>query len=750
MADQVTVSTFLELKDNMSKGLKRLEALLRGIESAAGGAKGAVDSFNKSARAAAAGIRMQRAATSEIDRQVRLAQRQKEQAEARGARAMRLAAERYAAFSQRQAAKAAAAQERDAARQARIEAQKQRVEAKGVAFAAREASRKARAEAKATEFAAREAQRRRSMQDKAALDSIRAVAREQRRIEKETEKARLAAERRVANAQRGVAREAQRIQRGNLRQSRAEAGKRQQQAHFIGLAGAAMFGSGIGGIMAAYIGGGAAAAGPLAAILGLEMAINAVKKAAVAAYDAVKSFVVKTFEVGTEYQNQVRVVTSTLRAMNVAPTFAIAKDQASKYYNTIEQLATRLPGETEEYITVFGRGLQQAIANGEKDLNRFAEVSSKFTAIAIDRGISGGAQQAARDIDRMMRGRVTSMTFMFGQLRPVMEQMLGKSVSVETWNKMLPTERLKLFYATVENGLKDVNETSKDSLALVGTMNSLVTKIFRVGGQPLFESTLSIVMRINKFLTDNNDRIMAAVSLISTRLGNVLEGAAIKILKIAENFESVYEKVTSIGFALADWASHVSPFFWMIRKIGSWLGGMIADFERIGIEAASQRRREKQAEYYKQASEALADPKVQAWMKSMPRTNMALALQETGVTQQNEKTIKRWAAAGLKAGISKEKWTAALMEAPGIQAHPEKIAEWYAGMSPRSLGVSDYDKTPSDRTQTINDFRFSRFDIKQEFAEGFDPDRIAVAFSTDLARLGEFKMRASTSPAVTQ
>ena len=43
------------------------------------------------------------------------------------------------------------------------------------------------------------------------------------------------------------------------------------------------------------------------------------------------------------------------------------------------------------------------------------------------------------------------------------------------------------------------------------------------------------------------------------------------------------------------------------------------------------------------------------------------------------------------------------------------------------------------------DFRGSRFDIKQQYAEGFDPDRIAVAFANDLATLGERRLQSGFS-----
>lgn len=48
-----------------------------------------------------------------------------------------------------------------------------------------------------------------------------------------------------------------------------------------------------------------------------------------------------------------------------------------------------------------------------------------------------------------------------------------------------------------------------------------------------------------------------------------------------------------------------------------------------------------------------------------------------------------------------------------------------------------FKQTAMTKAQTSYDFRGSRFDIKQAFAEGFDPDRVAVAFTNDLAKISE-------------
>lgn len=57
-------------------------------------------------------------------------------------------------------------------------------------------------------------------------------------------------------------------------------------------------------------------------------------------------------------------------------------------------------------------------------------------------------------------------------------------------------------------------------------------------------------------------------------------------------------------------------------------------------------------------------------------------------------------------------------------------------------------KTPKARggASLNQDFRFSRFEIQQKFAEGFDPDRISIAFERDLGKAGEQKLSSGLEP----
>lgn len=54
---------------------------------------------------------------------------------------------------------------------------------------------------------------------------------------------------------------------------------------------------------------------------------------------------------------------------------------------------------------------------------------------------------------------------------------------------------------------------------------------------------------------------------------------------------------------------------------------------------------------------------------------------------------------------------------------------------------------PEEREKApVFDFRGSKFDITQNFAEGFDPDRIAVTMANDLSSMGEMKAQSGFAP----
>jgi hypothetical protein len=62
------------------------------------------------------------------------------------------------------------------------------------------------------------------------------------------------------------------------------------------------------------------------------------------------------------------------------------------------------------------------------------------------------------------------------------------------------------------------------------------------------------------------------------------------------------------------------------------------------------------------------------------------------------------------------------------------------GASQRSL------PTGRGGVKVYQDFRGSKFTIDQKFEEGFDPDRVAVAFAEDLRKIGEYRLQSGFEP----
>jgi hypothetical protein len=69
-----------------------------------------------------------------------------------------------------------------------------------------------------------------------------------------------------------------------------------------------------------------------------------------------------------------------------------------------------------------------------------------------------------------------------------------------------------------------------------------------------------------------------------------------------------------------------------------------------------------------------------------------------------------------------------------------------AGLSKTNKNTPDNARDRQPTPHVGQDFRYSRFDITQRFAEGFDPDRVASAFAEDIGSLAENRLQSGFQP----
>lgn len=108
--------------------------------------------------------------------------------------------------------------------------------------------------------------------------------------------------------------------------------------------------------------------------------------------------------------------------------------------------------------------------------------------------------------------------------------------------------------------------------------------------------------------------------------------------------------------------------------------------------------------------------------------------------------------------LGKQQWQSQIAFAENLMKTGKKVTpamqkmfmEMKTGSAKYGLKVSPelerYFSNPAERPQVVQDFRGSRFEITQQFAEGFDPDRIAVTFANDLSSLGERRLQSGLAP----
>lgn len=234
--------------------------------------------------------------------------------------------------------------------------------------------------------------------------------------------------------------------------------------------------------------------------------------------------------------------------------------------------------------------------------------------------------------------------------------------------------------------------------------------------------------------------VIGAAVFAFSKLGDKTSG-------IGRALGRIIDTVSRIGETLGRMFSGDSPLGRMLEWLGTKFLGIVETiagiFETIieGLEIAATMISErtgvtgaKNIIYKKKMGTAWTDSGLEALYKAgrTPDYNWdGTAMTKTKATLEQKKAFAEFDQARAKY----EK-----MGGPSMwgEDHLKAMRAKYGGYKKKSQS------TPEN--MVYQDFRGSRFDIKQAFAEGYDPDRIAVAFAHDVAGLGERKLQSGFAP----
>jgi len=503
------------------------------------------------------------------------------------------------------------------------------------------------------------------------------------------------------------------------------------------------------------------ASGPSKAIVGSMDSVKSAALAASAAAAAVGGGLLfaakKAVDLGTKFEDTSLSIAGAISAFNLAPNIELAEKAAVKALDNIDKMAAKLPGTTEDYVEVFKQGLPAAIAAGVTDLDKIADFTSRYTAVATANMVD--SQQAGSDLSLMLTGMAGQQVQMWRKLSPL----IGKTA--EQFNKMTREARMAAIDKSLA-GYAGMMQRSGDTMgSKLGEAEAHISKIARLAGGPIFDAMLAQLSKVNDYFTKNEKSVIDIGGHLATTVVNALQA-------VIDNFESIVKVVKNL------------LELWVSFKVGVVAAeittGLIAIAGAFNAITASATRAA--------AAEALATGGLStliglgaslaafAGMKLMegkivssvtaPKEDKAAAA-ATAYFQKFEAQAQEWAP---KLGLSRF----APRDATGARIIPANLGKELVKMLgedfpsfkgaeregfiqfARKYGIELADKLPTTVPELPGGpkkadvvIENARFNITQAFAEGYDPDRIAAAFVEQIGSTALYQGQSSFAAAGT-
>jgi len=504
----------------------------------------------------------------------------------------------------------------------------------------------------------------------------------------------------------------------------------------------------------------------------------------------------KAIDITSNYEQQVLRLSSVMEGMDAVPTHQAAINTAVASYKELNKLAAALPGETEEYVTIFEKGLPGALQAGLTDVKQISDFTARFGAVMMD------ANHSAQNVGESMHKLMTVHPRMM-QRDVVLRMLQIANVSGEVFNAMTPVERFKavdaglnkmrgsieaqansidaMFGAVVSNakmalvgGIKPVmdeirtgmrfvseyfeknNQEISQTVGLLGLLMIKLTKIAAVAKGVSMLGGVSMLQRVGGLGMAGVTRVSGAVSR-----GIGAAGAAARGVASVGDAMDIFSKASLIGRVMsmfiasapiiAGLAAAIAGFGVVITLVGllrGLFGDIINDIDGI-------RNRLLSALDLLVMTIGRLVPNIKPQESSIGKIieymiyGVSLLLETIrgifiyAYTLIKELSFDKASQAFLQSGYE---WFAAAQKAIA-NAKTEGIFDTTGEAS--KLGGRGAPDTSGNGKGTEINFYNARFDIKQQFAEGFDPDRIAVAFANGIAKMGEMKVYSQFTPAYT-
>jgi len=522
------------------------------------------------------------------------------------------------------------------------------------------------------------------------------------------------------------------------------------------------------------------ATGGLGAAIGIGAVITGFKKA---------------IEITSDYEQQVLRLTGVIEGMGAMKTHKDAINASVVAYEKLNRMAAALPGETQDYVTVFERGLPEALKAGATDMDQIANFTSRFAAVMMD--AKHNADNVGESLNKMLSLHPRMMQ------RDIVIRMLRiANITEQTFRKMNAAERLDTVKKALGTMEGMIQEQAKSIDAIYGAVTANAKMALVSGMRPILNELTGGAFRINEYFERNRESIaktveqagllliklghIALVAKAFTTLGGVAlskklfnlgvtattgtaglisrgigaTGAAARGIAGVGEAMDIFSKFSIVGRVMSMFIASAPIIgalataitgFGIVIVLAGVLRGLFSDIvnnvadirnrllSAIGLLADTLSRLIPTIDGKQSRLGEFLEAMIYGFSFIIESIRAAAVYVYTLLSERSfdsaiaayNKSLFEFVEAGRKAIAG---------------ATVPKMFETTGAVGPFDVRAPA-DLSGKDKGTEIK-FYNARFDIKQQFAEGFDPDRIAVAFANGIARMGEMKVYSQFSPAV--
>lgn len=475
---------------------------------------------------------------------------------------------------------------------------------------------------------------------------------------------------------------------------------------------------------------------------GLKSSAMAAAAAAAAVGAGALAVAKQVVDLGSKFEDTSINIAGNIRAFDLEPTFAAATKSAAGAMETIEAMAAKLPGETDQYVEVFKIALPKAIESGMTNIKKITDLTSRFTAVAVSGGID--AAQAGMNLSRMLAGQADSENAAFRMLAPHLK------MTAKEFNGLTIEARRLAIDKSLGNFTEMMEAAGGTFSSKMGEAQSHMKSLLRIGGEPIFTAAVEQLSKMNEYFTQNEATIIATGKEIATSFVAGLK-------TIIDNFDTIVSTVKNllelwVSFKVGVVASEITTGLFLIvaaydaitaaattaaaaqaaatEGVSAIVGLAAAGLTFVGLKGLEGTAKDKYTAVRKAAAAAVA---------VKPLTDVERAELGKVVDRLNMAAYK------ITKGMGGDYYT--LDKTQEKLAFTDVFKEFYGGASTvfreqfaalakkEGFDVSDFfapkvgvPKAPGGPKKADVIIKNARFDIKQSFAEGYDPDRIAAAF----------------------